>query len=150
MMAAQNLPKKGLIHESVLRKIADARLREAMHLRSGGYYSGAVYLAGYAVECLLKAAICRVLGWEQLRSTFAVHDLEGLLLHSGLQRRIEEPDNETVFRNFKRISEVWIVVGTQSIRYTDPASITQRGAREFLDQIMDPTTGVATWLRTRI
>lgn len=149
-MAAQNLPKEGMISDSVLRKLANTRMREAEHLQSGGHFAGAVYLAGYAVECLLKAAICQVLGWSELRSTFAVHDLEGLLLHSGLQRKIEEPANEAVFRNFKRISEVWIVVGKQSIRYTDPDSITAQGAEAFLDQVKNPETGVVTWLRTQL
>lgn len=149
-MAAQNLPKEGLISEGVLRKLATARIEEAKCLKSRGHFAGAVYLAGYAVECLLKAAICRALGWGELRSTFAVHDLEGLLLYSGLQPRIEEPTNKEVFRNFKQINEVWIVVGKQSIRYTDPDSITAKGAEAFLNQLENPESGVVAWLRTQL
>lgn len=36
-------------------RIAERRLEEAAVLRHLGYNSGAVYLAGYAVECMLKA-----------------------------------------------------------------------------------------------
>lgn len=149
-MTAQNLPKEGLIKVEVLRSVAEVRLREAECLRESHLYAGAIYLAGYAVECLLKAAICKALGWGELRSTFAVHDLEGLLLHSGLQQKIEEPTNASVLRNFKGIKEVWIVVGKQSIRYADPVSFTESGAGDFLAQIQDPATGVATWLRAQL
>ncbi len=36
-------------------RVADRRLEEAAVLRELGYNSGAVYLAGYSVECMLKA-----------------------------------------------------------------------------------------------
>jgi len=38
-------------------RVAYQRLEEAEVLFEGGYFVGAVYLAGYAVECMLKALI---------------------------------------------------------------------------------------------
>jgi hypothetical protein len=42
-----------------LQKLATTRLREAQVLFEAGEYSGAYYLAGYAVECALKACIAK-------------------------------------------------------------------------------------------
>jgi len=37
--------------------MAKARIDDAKALRAAGRYDGAVYIAGYAVECQLKARI---------------------------------------------------------------------------------------------
>lgn len=42
-----------------LQAIALLRIEEAQHLLSGKHYSGAYYLAGYAVECGLKACLAK-------------------------------------------------------------------------------------------
>ena len=41
------------------QQLADVRIDEAMVLLAQGKYDGAYYLAGYAVECGLKACIAR-------------------------------------------------------------------------------------------
>lgn len=41
------------------QKLARTRLREAKALRKAGQYSGAYYLAGYSIECALKACIAK-------------------------------------------------------------------------------------------
>jgi hypothetical protein len=45
------------ISREALQDLALARLAEAGHLLAGGFSGGAYYLAGYAVECALKALI---------------------------------------------------------------------------------------------
>src|SRR5438445_5965647 len=47
------------MRRSEFQNIARTRLREARLLLIGGEPSGAYYLAGYAVECALKACIAR-------------------------------------------------------------------------------------------
>jgi HEPN domain-containing protein len=42
-----------------LQQIAELRLQEARTLLTGGFPDGAYYLAGYAVECALKACIAK-------------------------------------------------------------------------------------------
>ena len=42
-----------------LQKISRIRIREARKLLNAGEYAGAYYLAGYAVECALKACIAK-------------------------------------------------------------------------------------------
>ena len=46
---------------SELKKLANIRLAEAKSLLENGYYDGASYLAGYALEMALKARICKIL-----------------------------------------------------------------------------------------
>jgi HEPN domain-containing protein len=42
-----------------LQALCRIRLREAQSLARGGHCDGAYYLAGYAVECALKACIAK-------------------------------------------------------------------------------------------
>ncbi|MFZ2006113.1 MAG: HEPN domain-containing protein, partial [Stellaceae bacterium] len=42
-----------------LEALSDARIREAMQLYRNQFYSGAYYLAGYAVELAIKACIAK-------------------------------------------------------------------------------------------
>jgi hypothetical protein len=47
------------MNRSDLQRLSNARIREAKILFAAGEYSGAYYLAGYAVECALKACIAK-------------------------------------------------------------------------------------------
>jgi HEPN domain-containing protein len=42
-----------------LQEIAEIRLRESKALLAAGLFDGTYYLAGYAVECALKACIAK-------------------------------------------------------------------------------------------
>src|SRR5438477_8710636 len=42
------------------QQLAEVRIKEAEALLNNGYYAGAYYLAGYAVECALKACIAKL------------------------------------------------------------------------------------------
>ncbi len=42
-----------------LQQLADTRIREAKTLFEAGEFSGAYYLAGYAIECALKACFAK-------------------------------------------------------------------------------------------
>ena len=46
---------KVMTHRETLKRLSWARLREAQVLLNHGYWSGAYYLSGYAVEFGLKA-----------------------------------------------------------------------------------------------
>jgi HEPN domain-containing protein len=87
-----------MISRTELRKIARGRLRDAEVLLHFRRYDGAVYLCGYAVECALKARICRTLRWPEFPSTrgefqnlqtFKTHDLDLLLGLTGREARIK-------------------------------------------------------------
>ncbi len=48
------------MNRSDLQKLSDVRSHEARNLLQSGHSSGAYYLAGYAVECALKACIAKL------------------------------------------------------------------------------------------
>jgi HEPN domain-containing protein len=81
-----------------LRELAIARLKGAETLYAAGQYDTCVYLCGYCIELLLKARICRTLGWRgfpesntefQRYASFRTHDLEALLHLSGIEMAIK-------------------------------------------------------------
>ena len=87
-----------MIATAELRRIADAKLADAVVLRQAGRYDNAIYLGGYAVELALKARICDTLGWDGYPSraaefqdyrSFQTHDLKVLLHLSGRETRIK-------------------------------------------------------------
>ncbi len=47
------------MNRTEFQRLTDTRLREAKVLFKAGEYSGAYYLAGYAVECALKACFAK-------------------------------------------------------------------------------------------
>jgi len=48
------------VNRADFQKLSRLRIKEAKALLDGGLYSGAYYLAGYAVECALKACIAKL------------------------------------------------------------------------------------------
>lgn len=141
--------KKEIIPRFSLERIAEARLREGKALLAANEFSGAVYLAGYSVECYLKAAICARLEWDSLRATFKTHDLETLLLYTGLQRRLKE--DIAVWLNFRKIVGLWNGVdGNPKVRYDDPDSIDELTAKAFLSYLEPAPEGVIPWLQKAI
>ena len=137
-MAAQ-LSKETIIERDLLRQIAECRRDDARSLARAGRYAAAVYLGGYAVECALKVSICKILDLEALPRTFAVHDLDVLLMHSGLKRRLSQ--EQGVAQSFRKLAEVW----KSGSRYDDPAMITQSEMEGFLAWVDE----VLTWLNDR-
>lgn len=81
-----------------LRLLAEERLAEAQTLISAGHFSGAYYLAGYAVELGLKAVLTRALTSHCMPAqkevaAAHVHDLPTLAAGCGLQ-----PEADAVVR----------------------------------------------------
>lgn len=67
-----------------LQRLSHQRQREAEALLAVGFWAGAYYLSGYAVECALKACIARqfllhAVPDRKLVQDFYTHDLERLL-----------------------------------------------------------------------
>ena len=142
---APQLSKKPIVARETLREVAEARLKEAENLFDAKHYAGTVHLAGYAVECYLKVAICVTLHWDELRGTFKTHDLEALMLHSGLDDKLQK--DARLVESFAKIKETWVIDGSLSIRYKKPSEFNERAARIFLRYVSDPETGVVPWLR---
>lgn len=137
-----------IIYRDVLLRLAESRLGEARALASQGFHQGAIYLAGYSVECWVKLAICHTLNWEGLHETFRTHDLKSLLLHSGFLHRIV--DQPIVHGSFNKIVGMWPKDGGVELRYRDPKSYDESQARDFLRWVASKREGVVPWLSSQV
>jgi len=131
-----------------LKALADARLTDALHLLQGGRHAGAYYLAGYAVECALKAVIAHsfragVIPSRSLVNQVYTHDLERLLGLSGLEAEFRAEMDKSV-----DLKTAWSIVSTwsEASRYEmiDPFRATA-----MLDGVGNPNFGVLQWLKQR-
>lgn len=131
------------------QRLADERLSEANLLLAARKWAGAYYLAGYAVECALKACILARIEREGLIFTekkFAeqcwTHDLTALIYLAGLEDAWkDELKNNFAFRlNWEATCE-W----SERARYE---FIAQQVAIELVSAIEDPTEGVLQWIKT--
>jgi HEPN domain-containing protein len=128
-----------------LQSLSNLRVREAQILLRSRQYSGAYYLAGYAVECALKACIAKQFRRYDFPDKRVVtdsytHDLKKLAVTAQLdeayrQRAIQDE----LFRANWELSTLW----SEESRYrtTDRATCTV-----FLDAIMEEQHGVLPWL----
>lgn len=141
------LSKATIIGRNLLERLGDARLVEARALRDQKCYGGAIYLAGYSVECWLKVAICSLLDTDELPETFLTHDLDLLLFHSGLNHKIRS--EKAVHDSFREVFGIWQMDKRSAIRYKDPQSFSKADADQFLEWVSG-NQGVVTWVRLQI
>lgn len=97
---------------SNIRKLAWVKFNEAECLFENGYCDWSYYTAGYTIELLLKAGVCKVLGIEDFYDengeilkalkypqTFKSHDFDQLLMLSGVYVRLrKEADADDLFK----------------------------------------------------
>jgi HEPN domain-containing protein len=110
---------------------AKQRLADAEFLFSGGRNTGAVYIAGYGIECMLKALILSMLGAKgraEMLDSFRgskAHEFEWLKWQ---YRECKGPlPPAEVEKQFIRVNS-W----TTALRYK-PGAIRSDDARDFLD-----------------
>lgn len=143
-----------------LRTVADRRFADAAYLRASRQYeraNGAMYLAGFTIECLLKAALLDRFPWLQSAGSahgrpkaeqrlwslcYRSHNLEELLDHlPDLSHRLEELEARgypTLQRHLRAICALWTIFA----RYS-PQFATIKDASEMLDRIKE----LKPWLR---
>src|SRR5689334_2254486 len=131
------------------QQLADVRVREAEALLAAGLWDGAYYLAGYAVECALKACILRLV--EQTGIIFEdkkfaekcwTHDLEALVELLKLTPEVTAVRGTPPIK--PDVAVRWNVVKEwdETTRYQ---RIAEQRARELVAAITDPTHGVLQW-----
>jgi HEPN domain-containing protein len=90
---------------TVFKQVAQLRLEDASVLLERRRYPGAIYLAGYALECLLKWAITQRQQFVYLPAEFETHDLDTLLLEAGLGESLR---HEGALRSmFAALADSW-------------------------------------------
>ena len=127
---------------------AAEKLEEAEALLAAGKWSGANYLAGYAVELALKACVIKKLMAtdafpdKNFSQKCYVHDLADLIKLVGLQTALDAAiAADPLLRTSWETVEKW----SEAKRY-ERADETE--ARTLIRAISDPAHGVLSWVKT--
>lgn len=127
--------------------LSRVRRREARVLMDAGLPAGSYYLAGYAVECALKAGIASsVQQFDFPDKAFAnncfTHDLSQLMKLAGLEKTFDADAQAS-----PALARNWAIVKDwrETIRYE--RTIEMKTARAMYRAITARRVGVLAWLR---
>jgi HEPN domain-containing protein len=125
--------------------LAERRLQEAQHLCVGGFWDGAYYLGGYAVECALKACIARQIREHDFPDKRFVershtHDLQQLVVVAGLEADLRLKLATGAFKANWDIVKGW----TAEARYLRHV---ESKARDLIAAVAEENQGILSWLR---
>jgi hypothetical protein len=135
------------VNRKDFQTLALLRLTEARTLLDGGLPDGAYYLAGYVVECALKACIAKRTRRHEfppepgkLRDIYT-HDLTRLVGAAALSaQQVAEEQLDPTFRAYWSTVKDW----SEASRYERHGS---REARDMYQAVADPGHGVLQWIR---
>jgi len=120
------------------------RMEDARVLLTGNRPAASIASGLYALEILLKVLICKRLDLLALPQAFEIHDLESLLVLTGLSRRLDDPSIAGVNQNWAGI--VNLAERLNDLRYFPDKNWNIIQATQFLNWLEDPNDGVLTWL----
>lgn len=130
------------------QQIAETRLRESKALLAVGLSEGAYYLAGYAVECALKACIAKKtqehdFPEKKLVNDSHTHDLGKLLQLAELKVELEAAmqANPTMQSSLDTVQD-W----SEASRYEKRSA---QEATDLLQAIDDQAGGLLPWIKLR-
>jgi HEPN domain-containing protein len=137
------------MNRSEFQELADLRIDEAAVLLAQAKYDGAYYLAGYAVECGLKACIAKLTDRHEfppkpkLIHDYDSHEIEKLVKTAGLttQRDADAATDRELQANWGVVKD-W----TEESRYERKS---ESQARELIAAITDAAHGVLPWIKQR-
>jgi hypothetical protein len=125
-------------------RCAEQRFAEGQVLLRSGYTTGAVYLAGYGVECILKALILAVTPFNEADDV--LRTFRGARAHDygSLKERYRIKAGRAISRE---INEAFTLIEWWSteLRYS-PAAVKDRDARTF----MEAAGTVMAWANGRL
>lgn len=128
------------------QQLTDVRAAEAAALLAAGLWDGAYYLAGYAVECALKACVAKLTAAEEFpdkeRAFKAfTHDIEQLVKLALLKDvRDAGAKADPEFRDNWNLVKDW-AEDSRYARWTEPQ------ARAIHSAVTDPAHGVLPWIK---
>ncbi len=115
-------------------------------MRRLGLFDGAYYLAGYAVECAIKACIAKGTQRGEFPDKKKVesshsHNLRELIRVAGLEeRRLEQAGKDPDFRTNWDVVQSW----SEQSRYRKNSS---EATQALLDAVGDRRHGVVSWIK---
>jgi HEPN domain-containing protein len=135
------------MNRTELQTLAGLRLKEASVLLQAGCVEGSYYLAGYAIECAIKACFARKTEQHDFPNKKSVdkiykHDPRELITGAGLEEEWDkELKSNQAFRGNWGLVKEW----SEEKRYA--TGISENDAKDLLNAIDDPANGVFTWLK---
>jgi hypothetical protein len=129
-----------------LQDLSKVRLKEATALLKAGLFDGAYYLAGYAVECALKACIAkRTRRFEfpdkNRANSSHSHNLPDLIKIAGLaDALLERAGQDPSFRRNWDFIKAW----SEQSRYQKNSS---ESAQTLLSAVGERRHGVISWIK---
>lgn len=123
------------------------RLTDAEALRGSGRFATAVTMGVYALEILLKAGTCRILGLTEMPRAFEIHDLEGLRVLSGLLTPLGEQEALETRRNWHAVRSM--AARVNELRYGPNQRIREEEAASFFSKLNEEPHGVIPWILSR-
>lgn len=130
------------------QEITEVRLQESKALLAAGYPDGAYYLAGYAVECALKACIAKRtrehdFPEKKLVNDSHTHDLGKLLALAELRVDLETAmQANPALKSSLDAAQDWSETSRYERKNTQEAT-------ELLQAIEDQTGGLLPWIMSR-
>jgi HEPN domain-containing protein len=129
-----------------LQELAKVRLKEATALLRLGLFDGAYYLAGYAVECALKACIAKGTQRHEFPDKKKVesshsHNLRELVRVAGLDdAHVEQISQDPDFKTNWDLVQSW----SEQSRYRKHRP---EAAKALLEAVGDRRHGVVSWIK---
>ena len=137
------------IRKDQLVELSDAKLHDAKLLRNAGRSDNAYYLAGYAVELMLKAILSSqfktdTLPDKTLLKDIFIHDLAKLVRLSHLEDDLKaRKDIDADFEGYWQIVLDW----NEASRYGAQGL---EKVNDLIEAIENPEHGVLPWLRSKL
>lgn len=131
-----------------LQRLAQERAEDAQALLAAGRWSGAYYLAGYSVECALKACVAKLTNQydfpdKDRASKCYTHNLENLVEIAGLRKTRDEDGTANPTR---LVNWVLLKRWNEQSRYQ---VWDEREARSLVSAVTDTLNGVLPWITAR-
>ena len=128
-----------------LKEISRLRLKEASTLLKAGHYPGSYYLAGYAVECALKACIAK----QTKRYDFPDKEFAKKVWVHDLKQLIKLAELEKDMKTNKDIELNWAVVKDWKVDARYAVNISDVTARDFYSACTAKKNGILSWIKKR-
>jgi len=137
------------VNRNDLQEISGIRVREAKALLEDGHFAGAYYLAGYSIECAIKACIAKQIKRYEfpdrnLANDAWSHNLGNLMKIAGLGIELQAS-----VKTNKNLELNWAVVKdwNESSRYE--TGITESQASDLCAACFMRGVGILSWVKKR-
>ena len=141
------------MNRTQLQSLAKERVKDAKALLGRKRWAAAYYLAGYAVECGLKACVLRHIDLTGaiFEDAKYLKDLAGCWTHD-LTRLVALADLNEALGLARQQDQQFDAYWSVGLRWNEVSrykETTESKARELFKAITDPDHGVLQWVRTR-